>query len=382
MIKRTIFNEQHDAFRATFQTFVRDAIVPNNPAWERAGVVDRAMFAAAGKAGFLARALPAKYGGRAETDFRFSQIMSEESELAGVAAAGSGIGLHNDMVVPYFARYSSEDQKERWFHGLCSGALIGAIAITEPGAGSDVAGIATTAAQAGGGYVLNGSKTLIGNGMNADLVIVAARAPDTERHSGISLFVVERGMPGLDRSTLKKVGRKAQDTSRLEFEDVIVPVDNVLGEPGRGFEHLMANLPQERLNIAVAAVAGSRYAFELTLDYVGNRKAFGKPIASFQHSRFVMADMATEIQIAQVFVDRCVESFNEGALTGVEAAMAKLWCTELQKRVNDRCLQLHGGHGYTEELPISWAWRDGRVTTIYGGTSEIMKEIIGRSLDL
>jgi alkylation response protein AidB-like acyl-CoA dehydrogenase len=381
-LSRPIFAAEHDAFREEFAGFVRREIVAHNDAWMQAGRVDRSMFAAAGAAGFLGRSLPRAYGGRDESDFRFSQIMLEEFELAGVAGAGSGLGLHNDMALPYFRRYASEGQRERWFAGLCTGARIGAIAITEPGAGSDVAGIATTATLEGDEYVLRGDKTLIGNGMNADLIIVVARDPNSDRHRGMSLFVVEGGPDGLGRTMIPKVGRKAQDTADLAFDDVRVPRANVLGDPGAGFKQLMHNLPQERLNIAAAAVAASRYAFDLTLDYARERTAFGASIGSFQHTRFVLAELGTEIEVGQAFVDDCVGRFNAGELTAERAAMAKLWCTELLARVNDRCLQVHGGFGYTEASAISWAWRDGRVTTIYGGTSEIMMEVVGRSYGL
>lgn len=380
--ERPIFEAQHLRFRDRFRAFVDAEIVPRNADWVRQGRVDRELFTAAGAGGFLGRSLPAAYGGEDERDFRFSQLMAEEWELAGVAAAGSGLGLHNDMAIPYFLAYATEDQRSRWFAGLRSGELIAAIAITEPGAGSDVAGIQTTAAPGGDGFILNGAKTLIGNGINADLIIVVAREPGTERHEGMSLFVVAADAPGLERLMVPKIGRKAQDTASLTFGDVEVPAQNLLGDHGSGFQQLMRNLPQERLNIAASAVAGSRYAFGLASEYARGRRAFGKPIGSFQTNRFAIADMATEIEIGQAFVDHCVEDFNRGALTAPRAAMAKLWCTELLTRVTDRCLQLHGGYGYTESSPIAAAWRDGRVTTIYGGTSEVMREVIGRSYGL
>lgn len=380
--ERPIFEADHDRFRARFRTFVDTEIVPHNEDWIRQGRVDRALFAAAGAAGFLGRALPTAYGGEDERDFRFSQLMAEEWELAGVAAAGSGLGLHNDMAIPYFLAYATEDQRSRWFAGLRSGEFIAAIAITEPSAGSDVAGIQMTATRSAAGFILNGAKTLIGNGMNADLIIVVAREPGTERHDGMSLFVVPADAPGCERVMVPKIGRKAQDTASLSFANVEIPARNLLGDYAAGFHQLMRNLPQERLNIAASAVAGSRYALGLTLEYAHERSAFGTPIGSFQSNRFAIADMATEIEIGQAFVDQCVELFNRGELSGSRAAMAKLWCTDLLTRVTDRCLQLHGGYGYTEGSPIAAAWRDGRVTTIYGGTNEVMREVIGRSYGL
>jgi alkylation response protein AidB-like acyl-CoA dehydrogenase len=382
-MERRHFTPIHLAFRERFRDFVQSEIVPNNAAWCEAGIVDRTLFQKAGKAGFLGLQAPKQYGGHGGSDFRFNQIMIEECELAGVAAAGSGLGLHNDMAVPYITRYCSEAQKAKWLPALCTGDQICAIAITEPNAGSDIAGIETVAERKGDVFIVNGTKTMIGNGINSDIVVVVVRAPGTVRHDGISLLVVERGAPGFERGrNLDKAGRKAQDTAELLFKDAEVPVGNLLGSEGRGFPHLMENLPLERMNIAISATAGARYAYNLTHHYVTERKAFGKPIGSFQNSRFRMAEMATEIEIAQVFVDRCISELNEGALTPVEAAMAKWWCTELQKRVNDVALQLHGGYGYLDDMPISWAWRDGRITSIYGGTTEIMKEIVGRSLGL
>lgn len=382
-MERTIFTDEHDLFRDGFRQFVDKELVPHNEKWEAAGIVDREMFEAAGAAGFLGMAVDERYGGGATTDFRFNQIITEELDMAGVASAGSGIGLHNDICLPYFLEYCNEEQRDRWLPGLCSGELIAAIAMSEPGVGSDLAGIATTAERDGDVYVVNGSKTFISNGINSDLVITAVKTDPDAGHRGITLMVIERGMDGFERGrNLDKIGRHSQDTAELFFTDVRVPVENVLGEAGKGFYLMMFNLPQERLNIAISAVAGSQYAFDLTLDYVKDRKAFGQPIGSFQNSKFKMAEMATELEIAWAFLDKCVTAHNEKAFTADEAAMAKWWTTELQKRVNDACLQLHGGYGYMDEYPISRLWRDGRVQSIYGGTTEIMKEIVGRSLGL
>jgi alkylation response protein AidB-like acyl-CoA dehydrogenase len=300
-----------------------------------------------------------------------------------VNAAGLGFTLHNDICLPYFLRYCDGPQRERWLPGIASGELITAIAMTEPGIGSDLASMATTSIRDGDTYVVNGSKTFITNGINADLVITAVKTDPSERHKGISLLVLERGMPGFERGrNLDKIGLHAQDTAELFFNDVAVPVANLLGVEGEGFLELVSNLPQERLSIAATAVAAARAAFDWTLEYVKERTAFGQPVGTFQNSRFVLAECATEIELAQTFIDRCVLALNAGALTAEEAAMAKWWCTELQKRVVDRCVQLHGGYGYMREYPIARAYADARITTIYGGTTEIMKEIIGKSLGL
>ncbi len=382
-MERTIFDEEHRLFREGFRRFVEKELVPHDERWQENGVVDRELFAAAGSNGFLGLAVPEEYGGGGTTDFRFNQIITEEFEMAGVGAAGSGIGLHNDVCLPYFLEYCTDEQRRRWLPGLCSGELIAAIAMSEPSVGSDLARLATTAERDGDVYVVNGTKTFISNGINADVVITAVKTDPAAGHRGITLLILERGMDGFERGrNLDKIGRHSQDTAELFLTDVRVPVENRLGDQDRGFYYMMFNLPQERLNITVAAVAASQHAFDLTLDYVTERQAFGQPIGSFQHNKFEMAEMATELQIAWTFVDACVVAHNDGQLTAEEAAMAKWWTTELQKRVNDRCLQLHGGYGYMDEYPISRLWRDGRVQSIYGGTTEIMKEIIGRSLGL
>jgi len=382
-MKRTIFEEEHQLFRETFRQFVEKEMVPHNNFWEQEGIVSRELFEKAGEHGFLGIDLPEEYGGGGINDYRFNQIMGEEFDLAGVAAAGSGLGLHNDICLPYFKEYCTTEQKERWMHGLTNGSLITAIAMSEPGTGSDLASIATTAVKDGKTYILNGAKTFISNGINSDLVIVAAKTDLDARHRGISLFVVERAMEGFERGrNLEKIGRHSQDTAELFFTDVRVPSENLLGEENQGFYYMMFNLPQERLNIAVSAVAGTQYAFNLTLEYIKERQAFGQPVGSFQNSRFKMAEIATELEFAWAFVDKCSLALNNGELTAEEAAMAKWWTTELQKRAVDQCLQLHGGYGYMDEYPISRLWRDGRVQSIYGGTTEIMKEIVGRNLGL
>jgi alkylation response protein AidB-like acyl-CoA dehydrogenase len=380
-MQRTLFDADHDLFRDSVRGFIAKELAPRHEEWERAGIVDRTMFTKAGAQGFLGMAVPEEHGGGGVRDFRYNVVIAEEIQKAGVNAAGLGWTLHNDICLPYFLSLCTDEQKARWLPGICSGELITAIAMTEPGIGSDLASMTTSAALDGDRYVVNGSKTFITNGINADLVITAVKTNPAERHAGMSLLVLERGMHGFERGrNLEKIGMHAQDTAELFFTDVHVPVANRLGEEGSGFRSLVTKLPQERLSIAVTGVAAARQALDITLEYVTERTAFGVPIGSFQNSRFRLAEMATEIEIAQTFVDRCVLALNEGTLTAEEAAMAKWWCTELQKRVVDTCVQLHGGYGYMTEYPIARAYADARITTIYGGTTEIMKEIIGKSL--
>jgi alkylation response protein AidB-like acyl-CoA dehydrogenase len=380
-MRRRLFDDTHELFRSSFKAFVAREMAPYNQAWEDAGIVPREVFAAAGAHGFLGMAVPEAYGGGGVDDFRYNLVVIEELQDAGLNAAGLGITLHNDICLPYFLRYSDEEQRRRWLPGIAAGRLVTAIAMTEPGIGSDLASMATTAARDGDDYVVNGSKTFITNGINADLVITAVKTDPSLRHEGLSLLVLERGMDGFERGrNLDKIGLHAQDTAELFFSDVRVPVANRLGEEGRGFSYLVSNLPQERLSIAAAGVAGARRALAWTVDYCREREAFGHPIGSFQATRFALADLQTEIEVGQAFIDQCVLARNAGELTAVDAAMAKWWCTELQGRVVDRCVQLHGGYGYMREYPIARAYLDARVTRIYGGTTEIMKEIIGRSV--
>jgi alkylation response protein AidB-like acyl-CoA dehydrogenase len=380
---RRLFEAEHEAFRDSVRTFLAKEVTPHLTAWEADGIVPRELFITAGAAGFLGMAIPEEFGGGGVADFRFNAVLDEEIMYAGAAGAGLGLSLHNDICLPYFLDLATEEQQRRWLPGIASGELITAIAMTEPGMGSDLAGMATTAHRHVDHYLVNGSKTFITNGINADLVIVAVKTDPAQRHQGMSLLVVERGMVGFERGRkLVKLGQHAQDTAELFFRDVRVPVDNLLGTPGRGFIHLVDRLPQERLSMAVAAVAAAQAALDLTLAYVKDRKAFGQPIGSFQNTRFRLAEMVTEIDIAQTFTDRCIEALNDGELTVVDAAKAKWWCTELQGRVLDGCVQLHGGYGYMIEYPIARAFADARVTRIYGGTTEIMKEVIGRSLGL
>ena len=380
-MRRTLFTEEHEMFRDAFKHFVEKEIVPYNEQWEKDGIVSREMWLQAGQQGFLGLDVPEKYGGAGVNDFAYSSIIVEELARAGTVSAGTGISLHNDIVIPYFLEYANDEQKQRWLPGMCSGELITAIAMSEPNTGSDLAAVRTTALRQGDYYLLNGAKTFITNGILSDVVIVVAKTDPAKRHKGISLLVVERGMEGFTRGRkLEKMGYKAQDTAELFFENVKVPVANLLGEEGQGFYYLMRKLAKERLSVAIQAVAACEVALDITLQYCKERTAFGQPIGSFQNSRFKLAEMKTEIEVARVFVDRCIEELNAGMLTAETAAMAKWWTSDLQKRVLDQCVQLHGGYGYMLEYPIARAYLDARVQSIYAGTNEIMKEIIGRSL--
>jgi alkylation response protein AidB-like acyl-CoA dehydrogenase len=385
-MKRTLYDDLHEDFRASFRTFLEREVLGEEGRygeWERAGIVPREVFALAGRGGFLGMAVPERHGGAGAKDFRFNLVIGEETQRAGVGGFGLGITLHNDICLPYFLTYCDDSQRERWLGGIASGELITALAMTEPGVGSDIASMSTRARREGDHYVVDGTKTFITNGINADLVVVAVKTDPSERHRGISLLVVERGMEGFERGrNLEKIGQHSQDTAELSFADVRVPVENLLGEEGQGFRYLVSNLPQERLSIAASAVAAAEAALGWTLDYVLERKAFDQPIGSFQNSRFVLAEIRTEMEIARTYVDRCAQALNAGELTPEDAAMAKWWCTDLQGRVVDRCLQLFGGYGYMVEYPIARAYADARVTRIYGGTNEIMKEIVGRSMGL
>jgi alkylation response protein AidB-like acyl-CoA dehydrogenase len=380
-MERTGFDDEHHMFREAFRTFVDREMVPNRERWEEAGIVDRELFAKAGASGFLAMSIPEEFGGAGVHDFRYNQIVAEEVCAADVYPAGLGMTLHSDVCLPYFLDYCNDEQKKRWLPGIASGELITAVGMTEPGIGSDLASMTTTAIRDGDEYVINGSKTFITNGILSDLVILACKTDPSERHKGMSLVVVEAGTEGFERGrNLDKVGMHSQDTAELFFNDARVPVENRIGEEGEGFLLLVKNLPQERLSIAVAGVGHARAILNWTIQYCEERNAFGQKIGSFQNSRFKLAEMHTEITIAETFVDRCVAALNEGTLTAEEAAMAKWWCTELQKKVADIGVQLHGGYGYMNEYAVGRAYTDARVTSIYGGTTEIMKEIIGRSL--
>ncbi|MEU6220741.1 acyl-CoA dehydrogenase family protein [Streptomyces sp. NPDC047022] len=378
-MKRQIYTDDHEAFRGTVRAFLAKEVLPHYEQWEKDGIVSRDAWPAAGRQGLLGLAVPEEYGGGGTPDFRYSAVLVEEFTRAG--ASGLAIGLHNDIIGPYLTGLGTQEQKRRWLPGFCDGSLITAIAMTEPGAGSDLQGIRTRAEDKGDHWLLNGSKTFISNGILADLVIVVARTTPEGGAHGLSLFVVERGMAGFERGkNLDKIGQKAQDTAELFFNDVRVPKENLLGELNGAFGHLMTNLAQERLNIAVAGITAAEHLLEITTEYVKEREAFGRPLARLQHIRFEIAEMATECAVTRAFLDRCIADHADGALDAVHASMAKWWATELQKRVADRCLQLHGGYGYMTENRVARAFTDGRIQTIYGGTTEIMKEIIGRSL--
>jgi alkylation response protein AidB-like acyl-CoA dehydrogenase len=380
-VKRAIFEADHKDFRESVRRFFGEEVVPNHERWEEEGLVPRELFAKAADKGMLAMGVPEQFGGPGVADFRFNQIIVEEIGYAGVAGSGLGITLHNDICLPYFLEYCSDEQRERWLPGIADGSLITALAMTEPGIGSDLASMSATARRDNGHYVVNGAKTFITNGINSDLVITAVKTDPSERHRGISLVVIERGMDGFERGrNLAKLGLHAQDTAELFFNDVHVPVENLLGEEGKGFLYLVSNLAQERMSIAISAVSSAQAAFDVTLEYVKERTAFGQPVGSFQASRFALAEMKSEIELATVYVDQAVMALNAGELSPEDAAIAKWWSTELQGRVVDTCLQLHGGYGYMLEYPIARYYNDARITRIYGGTTEIMKEIVGRSL--
>ncbi|HEV7918300.1 MAG TPA: acyl-CoA dehydrogenase family protein [Solirubrobacterales bacterium] len=372
---RTIFEDEHNWFRESVKTFVDREIMPNREKIREQRIIDREIWLKAGEAGFLGLGVPSEYGGSGTDDFRFNAVFGEELARAGVAF-GSSFGIQTDIVAPYLIDLATDEQKQRWMPKFCTGEYISAIGMTEPNAGSDLAAIKTTAKRDGEGWVVNGSKTFITNGYQADLVVTAARTED-----GISLFMIEEGMPGFNRGRkLEKIGQHEADTAELFFEDVAVPPENLLGELNKGFVHMMERLAQERLSSAVGAVGHSRHALDITLEYAKEREAFGRPIGSFQHNRFKLAEMVTELDVAQVYVDHCIQSHVDKKLTAVDAAKAKWWCTDLQGRVLDQCLQLHGGYGFMEEYDVARGWADARIQRIWAGTNEIMKEIIGRSL--
>jgi acyl-CoA dehydrogenase len=385
MIKRSLFNAEHEAFRDAFARFMAKEIAPHHEAWEEQGYVDREVWRLAGRHGFLCMSMPEAYGG-AGADKLYAVVQMEELARAGFT--GIGYGLHSEIVAPYLLHYGTEAQKKKYLPLLASGEMVGAIAMSEPAAGSDLAGIRSTAMLStdGSHYLLNGSKTFITNGWHADLVIVVAKTNPAAGAKGVSLLLVERGMPGFTVGRrLKKLGLKAQDTSELFFSDVRVPVDNLLGaatHENRGFVALMEQLPWERLQIAITAVAAAQAAIDWTLDYVKERQAFGQSVGSFQNTRYTLAELQTEVQVARVFVDKCIELVAAGQLDTATASMAKYWTSDLQGKVMDECVQLFGGYGYMWDYPITRAFADARVQRIYGGTNEIMKEVVARSMGL
>ena len=375
----SIYEQEHEDFRAMARTFMEKEVAPHMEQWEKDGQVSRELWLKAGEQGLLCFDVPEEFGGMGVDDFRYNAIVSEE--LSRIGASGPGFPVHTDIIVPYITSLGTDEQKQRWLPGLVSGELISAIAMTEPGAGSDLQGVKTSAVDKGDHYVLNGSKTFISNGIMIDVVIVVCRTDPDAGHMGISLLVVERGMAGFERGrNLDKMGLKAQDTAELSFDNVEVPKANLLGKEGEGFIYLMQNLPQERISIGVQAVAAIEHVLDLCLSYAKEREAFGKPIGKFQHNRFVLAEMATEAYVARTFINDCVMKLNAGQADPALASMAKWWTTELQAKVVDAGVQLHGGYGYMTEYPISRAYTDSRISRIYGGTTEIQKEIIGRTL--
>ena len=380
MIERTLFAEEHEMFRDSLRRFLEREVVPYHADWEEQGYVDREVWHKAGENGFLCPTMPEEYGG-AGVDRLYSVVLMEE--VARANASGLGFSLHNEIVAPYILHYGSEEQKQRLLPGMATGQIIGAIAMSEPAAGSDLQGIKATAVRSDQGYLLNGSKTFITNGWHADLVITVAKTDPTQGAKGTSLLLVEQGMEGFTKGKrLKKVGLKAQDTSELFFDNVQVPADNLLGEENQGFIYLMQELPWERLQIAISGAALIQAAIGWTTDYVNERETFGQPVAQFQNTRFKLAEMHTQAQVAQVFVDRCIELLLQDNLDTATASMAKYWVSDLQCQIIDECVQLHGGYGYMWEYPIARAWVDSRVQRIYGGTNEIMKEVIARSIGL
>ena len=384
MIERTLFNDGHEAFRDSFRRFIDKEIAPYHEGWEEQGYVERTVWNKAGENGFLCMGLPEAFGG-SDADKLYSVVQMEEIARAGFS--GIGFGLHSEIVAPYILHYGTEAQKQKYLPKLVSGEMVGAIAMSEPAAGSDLQGVKTTALlQSDGSYLINGSKTFITNGWHADLVILVAKTDPAAGAKGTSLFLIEKGMPGFDKGKrLKKMGMKAQDTSELFFNDVSVSADQLLGGPamqGRGFFCLMEQLPWERLQIAIGGIAAAQAAIDWTLQYVKDRKVFGQAVGNYQNTRYTLAELQTQVQVARVFVDKCCELITQDKLDTATASMAKYWCTDLQCKVMDECVQLHGGYGYMWEYPITRAYADARVQRIYGGTNEIMKEVISRSMGL
>ncbi|OBJ31378.1 acyl-CoA dehydrogenase family protein [Mycolicibacter heraklionensis] len=382
-MRRDLFTQDHESFRALARDFVEKHVVPEYPNWEKAGRMPREVFEHLGSLGMLGMAIPEEYGGAGVEDYRYNVVLQEEAARALVTL--STVRTQLEVILPYFLHYTNDEQRARWFPGMAAGKLLTAIAMTEPGTGSDLAGMRTTAVRDGDDYILNGAKTFITGGIQADLVIVVARTstdPDNRR-SGLTLLVVEEGMAGFERGReLDKMGCKVQDTAELSFTDVRVPVANRLGADSEAFSYLGHNLAQERLTVAVGSVAQARSALAATIDYVQNRNVFGSPVASFQNTKFELAAVSTEIEAAQCMLDRAVADHVEGVLSGADAARTKLFCTEMQARVIDRCLQLFGGYGYMMEYPIARLYTDARVARIYAGTSEVMKMIVAKSLGL
>ena len=377
-LQRQIFSEDHEIFRRTVRKFLEDEMAPHHEKWENQGYVDREAWTRAGELGFLCMSMPEEFGG-SDADRLYSAILMEETQRLNLT--GLGFGLHNEIVAPYINRYGSDEQKRKYLPKMASGEMVGAIAMSEPGTGSDLQGIKTTALKDGNGIVVNGQKTFITNGWNADVVIVVAKTDPEKGAKGTSLVMVERGDAGFEKGRrLKKLGMKAQDTSELFFDNVRIPADRVLGEEGKGFVYLMQELAWERIQVAISAAAAMEAAVEMTVEYCKERKAFGQPLLEFQNTRFKLAEMKTIAQVARTFVDECLSKVLVNELDAETASMAKLWTSDMQNKVIDECLQLHGGYGYMWEYPITRMYADARVQRIYAGTNEIMKEIIARGL--
>ena len=380
-MERDIFTEDHESYRETVREFLKREVVPNHLRWDAERWIERDVFVKAAEQGVYGLQIPEEYGGAGEPDYRYRLVAAEEIAKVHALSFALTVSLQDDLVLHYLLDLASEEQRKRWLPEFASGRAIGALAMTEPNAGSDLRGIRTNARRDGADWVLNGQKTFISSGIMADVVIVAAQTDPDGGSRGFSLFLVESGMSGFVRGRkLDKIGLPSQDTAELFFTDLRVPACNLLGEEGRGLGHLMSHLPRERLGVSVKAIANCQAIFDLTRRYCFERNAFGRPIGDFQHVRFELAEMATEIDIAQAYVDKSVLAFNAGTLSPVDAAKGKWYVSELQKRVMDRCLQLHGGYGYMTEYPVARAYVDTRIQTIYGGTTAIMKEIIGRDL--
>jgi alkylation response protein AidB-like acyl-CoA dehydrogenase len=380
-MQRTLYEADHEAYRNTVREFLDREVVPHKDRWDDQHMIDRDIYRRAAAAGIYALSVPEEYGGAGEADYRYRLVVCEEVGRVNALSFGLTLGLQDDLVLHYLTDLTNSEQRKRWLPGFASGTILGALAMTEPGAGSDLRGIRTTAHRDGDHWLINGQKTFISSGSTADLVVLAARTNPDAGSRGYTLFAVERDTPGFERGRqLDKIGLPGQDTAELFFHDARVPAENMLGEEGLGLRYLMSHLPRERLGVAAMAIGSARAIFELTVDYCNQRTAFGRPIVDFQNTRFELATMATELDVAEAYVDQSVRAYNEGKLTPTDAAKGKWYVSELQKRIVDRCLQLHGGYGFMREYAVGKAYVDSRVQTIYGGTTEIMKELIGREL--
>ncbi|OJY39797.1 acyl-CoA dehydrogenase family protein [Pseudonocardia sp. 73-21] len=381
-MRRTLYTDDNERYRDTVRAFLAREVEPHYLRWEQERVIDKGVFRTAAAQGVYALAVPEEYGGAGETDYRYRMVVNEECARIGATSFTMTLGLQDDLVLSYLLDLTTDEQKKRWLEPFTRGELLGALAMTEPGTGSDLQGIRTNAHRdEAGDWILNGAKTFISSATTADVVIVAVRTDPDAGSRGFSLLVVEADTPGFTRGRkLDKVGLHAQDTGELYFDNARIPAENLIGVEGRGMQHLMSHLPQERLGIVASAYCGARAVYELTARYCFERTAFGQPIGDFQHSRFVLAEMETELDVAEAYVDRQVLAFNAGELSATDAAKGKWYLSELQKRITDQCVQLHGGYGYMMEYPVARAFVDGRIQTIYGGTTEIMKELIGRDI--